>query len=152
MAVEIRSVRRDELDQGLPLFAGYQRFYGVDQPDDDRNRVFFARFVAPSDDGLLLGAWLDRAMVGFACIYWTFSSVSATEIALMNDLFVAEGARGRGIGRALIDEAAAGARRRGLLHLEWFTAPDNTTAQRVYDATGAARSSWISYELSTGDG
>ncbi len=39
----------------LALFAGYQRFYGT-EPDDARNRAFFARFVAPSDDGLLLFA------------------------------------------------------------------------------------------------
>lgn len=151
MAAEIRPLRRDEVDLGLPLFAGYQRLYSVESPNDDRNREFFARFATPSEDGLLLGAWVDGALVGFACVYWTFSSVSAAEIALMNDLFVAESARGRGIGRRLIDAAADAARRRGLHHLEWYTAPDNATAQRVYDATGAARSTWISYELSTKD-
>ena len=86
---------RDEVDQGLPLFAGYQRFYGVLEPDDEQNRLFFARFAEPSRDGLLLGAWDDRALVGFACLYWTFSSVMAARIALLSDLFVTERARGR---------------------------------------------------------
>lgn len=149
MAVEVRPIRRAEVDEGLPLFAGYQRFYGVAEPDDERNRAFFSRFATPSEDGLLLGAWQDGALVGFACVYWTFSSVSAAEIALMNDLFVAEGVRGHGIGRALIEAATEAARSRGLHHLEWFTAPDNTTAQRLYDATGAERSTWIAYEIST---
>jgi GNAT superfamily N-acetyltransferase len=98
---------------------------------------------------VLLGAWSDGALLGFACVYWTFSSVSAAEIALMNDLFVAAEARGRGIGRALIDVAVAAARERGVHHLEWFTAPDNLTAQRVYDATGASRSTWVAYEIPT---
>ena len=151
MGLEIRPIRRDEVDQGLPLYAGYQRFYGVVEPDDQRNRSFFARFAAPSEIGLLLGAWEDGRLVGFACLYWTFSSVSATEIALMNDLFVAEGTRGRGIGRALIDAATDATRVRGLHHLEWYTAPDNASAQRVYDATGAMRSTWVAYEIPTHD-
>ncbi len=149
MAVEVRPIRRDEVDDGLPLYAGYQRFYGVTQPDDERNRAFFSRFVSPSDAGLLLGAWHDGALVGFACVYWTFSSISAAEIALMSDLFVAGGMRGHGIGRALIEAAVEAARARGLHHLEWFTAPDNTTAQRLYDTTGAERSTWIAYEIPT---
>lgn len=149
MALEIRPIRRDEVDEGLALYAGYQRFYGVGDPDDARNRSFFSRFASPSDSGVLLGAWSDGALLGFACVYWTFSSVSAAEIALMNDLFVAAEARGRGIGRALIDAAVAAARERGVHHLEWFTAPDNLTAQRVYDATGASRSTWVAYEIPT---
>jgi GNAT superfamily N-acetyltransferase len=151
MAVEIRPVRRDEVDLALPLFAGYQRFYGVERPDDGRNRAFFARFATPSEAGVLLGAWVDGSLAGFACVYWSFSSVRAAGIGLMNDLFVAEVARGRGMGRALIEAAADATRRRGFHHLEWYTAPDNTTAQRVYNATGATRSTWLGYELSTTD-
>ena len=141
---------RDEVDLGLPLFAAYQRFYGVLDPDDEQNRLFFARFAEPSRDGLLLGAWDDRALVGFACLYWTFSSVSAARIALLSDLFVTEGARGRGFGRALLGAALDATRRYGLGQLECYTAPDNEVAQRVYDATGARRSTWIGYEIRIG--
>jgi GNAT superfamily N-acetyltransferase len=98
MALVVRPIRRDEVDQGLRLHAGYQRFYGIVQPDDERNRSSFARFVEPSEKGLLLGDWDDGRLVGFACLYWTFSSVRDAEIALMSDLFVADAVRGRGIG------------------------------------------------------
>ncbi len=40
----------------------------------------------------------------------------------MNDLFVEEAARGRGVGRALIEASAATTRERGAHHLEWVTA------------------------------
>lgn len=131
----------------LPLIAAYQRFYEVADVDEERNRAFFKRFLAPSDDGLLLGARDQDELVGYACLYWTFSSLSATETVLMNDLFVAEGARGKGAGRALIEAAAAAGRERGASQLEWATAPDNLTAQRLYDSTGAARSEWLEYDL-----
>ncbi len=132
----------------LPLIGAYQRFYGA-EPDDERNAVFFRRFLEPSDDGLLLGAWEGDELIGFACLYWTFSSVNAAEIVLLNDLFVSEAARGRGVGRALIDAAVERARQRGARHVEWLTATDNVTAQRLYDAMGAERSAWYGYELPT---
>jgi GNAT superfamily N-acetyltransferase len=144
----IAPIEAAEYEALLPLIADYQRFYEVEDIDGERNRAFFKRFLAPSGDGLLLGARDDDELVGYACLYWTFSSLSAAEAVLMNDLFVAESARGRGAGRALIEAAAAAGRERGASQLEWATAPDNLTAQRLYDSTGAARSEWLEYDLS----
>jgi GNAT superfamily N-acetyltransferase len=86
-------------------------------------------------------------LVGYACLYWHFTSLVPAETVLMNDLYVAESQRGEGIGRALIEASAEVARRRGAHHLEWATAPGNQAAQRLYDSTGAERSEWIEYEL-----
>ena len=143
----MRPIRLDELEEALPLIAGYQTFYAA-HPDTERNRKFFSRFIDPSDEGLLLGAWLDGSLAGFATLYWFFSSTKATDAVLMNDLFVREDVRGGGVGRALIQSALAEARKRGAAHLEWFTAPDNAVAQRLYDSVpGAGRSTWIAYEI-----
>jgi GNAT superfamily N-acetyltransferase len=129
------------------MIAAYQRFYEVERIDEARNREFFARFIAPSDDGTLLGAWREDDLLGYACLYWHFTSLVPAETVLMNDLFVTSEARGQGIGRALIEASATVARERGAHHLEWATAPSNKTAQRLYDSTGANRSTWIEYEL-----
>ena len=145
--VEIAPIAVSELEELLPLIAAYQRFYEVDEIDDVRNRAFFRRFLAPSEDGLLLGARSEGQLVGYACLYWHFSSLEACESVLMNDLFVNESARGQGVGRALIEATAAVAREREVPFVEWSTAPDNETAQRLYDSTGAERSEWYSYEL-----
>jgi GNAT superfamily N-acetyltransferase len=145
--LEIAPVAIAEFERLLPLIAAYQRFYEVDDIDEERNRSFFRRFLEPSDDGLLLGARDGGALVGYACLYWHFSSLAAAESVLMNDLFVGEAMRGRGVGRALIEASAAVARERGAVHLEWSTAPGNLTAQRLYDSTGAERSEWVEYEL-----
>jgi GNAT superfamily N-acetyltransferase len=144
---DVRPIQAPELEEALPLLAGYQRFYGVERPDDDRNRAFFGRFVAPSDDGLLLGGWAAGEMAGFANLYWTFSSISAAEIVLLSDLFVRDEARGRGLGKALIEASIDVARERGAHHLEWLTAADNVRAQRLYEAVGAERSEWLGYEI-----
>ncbi|HWC48930.1 MAG TPA: GNAT family N-acetyltransferase [Solirubrobacterales bacterium] len=145
--LQIAPITDGEFEELQPLIAAYQRFYEVEGIDEARNRAFFRRFLAPSEDGLLLGARRDGKLVGYTCLYWHFSSLEAVETLLMNDLFVSEEARGEGVGRALIEATAEVARERGVPFVEWSTAPDNHTAQRLYDSTGAERSEWVSYEL-----
>src|SRR4051812_8658936 len=104
-------IRIEPIDEGryetlLPMIAAYQRFYEAEEIDEERNRAFFRRFLAPSDEGELVGAWNGPELVGYACLYWHYSSIRAVEAVLMNDLYVAEGARGRGVGRALIEASA----------------------------------------------
>jgi GNAT superfamily N-acetyltransferase len=145
--VDVRPIVRRELEELLPLVAGYQTFYSA-VPDVERNRRFFSRFLHPSNEGLLLGAWIDGGLAGFATLYWFFSSTKAADSVLMNDLFVREDVRGAGIGRVLIQSALDEARRRGAAHLEWYTGPDNLAAQRLYDSVpGARRTTWYAYEI-----
>jgi len=146
-APEIAPLTADHYERLLPLIAAYQRFYEVSEIDEERNRAFFRRFLAPSEVGMLLGAREGGELVGYACLYWHFSSTQAAETVLMNDLFVSAEARGRGVGRALIEASAAVARERGAARLQWSTAPGNRTAQHLYDSTGAERSEWVEYEL-----
>jgi GNAT superfamily N-acetyltransferase len=145
--LEVAPISDSDFEELQPLIAAYQRFYEVEEIDEARNRAFFRRFLAPSEDGLLLGARRQDRLVGYACLYWHFSSLEAVESVLMNDLYVSEQARGEGVGRALIEATAEVARERGVPFVEWSTAPDNHTAQRLYDSTGAERSEWYSYEL-----
>jgi GNAT superfamily N-acetyltransferase len=146
--IAVGPVPEDEFEALLPLIAAYQRFYEVDDIDDERNRSFFRRFLAPSEDGELLAARDEGGLIlGYACLYWHFSSLAAVETVLMNDLFVAPEARGRGIGRTLIEASRDVARARGAGWLEWATAPDNHTAQRLYDSMTSEKSTWLEYEL-----
>jgi ribosomal protein S18 acetylase RimI-like enzyme len=147
MELEIRPVTADELKLVEPLLAAYQRFYEVEDIDEARNREFFSRFVEGAPDGWLLAAWSGDDPVAFACFYRHRSSLSATDTVLMNDLFVNPDRRGGGIGRAMIDAGLDLVREAGASCLEWSTAPDNLRAQRLYDSTGASRTTWITYEL-----
>jgi GNAT superfamily N-acetyltransferase len=146
-SLRIEPIAKSQLETLLPMIAAYQRFYEVADIQTERNLSFFSRFVAPSEDGMLLGAWRDEELVGYACLYWSFTSLVPAETVLMNDLYVEESARGKGVGRALIEASAAVGRERGAQRLEWATQPDNEAAQRLYDSTGAERNEWIEYEL-----
>src|SRR5664279_4400929 len=113
MEIRVEPIADQQFETLLPMIAAYQRFYEVEEINDERNRAFFHRFLAPSDEGLLLGAWRDEALFGYACLYWHHSSLAAADIVLMNDLYVDAAARGQGVGRALIEASLAVTRERG---------------------------------------
>jgi GNAT superfamily N-acetyltransferase len=149
-SIRIGPVTQDSFESFLPLIAQYQVFYEA-EPDDERNRRYFGRFLAPSDHGRLLGAWDGDQPVGFTCLYFTGSSVIAKDIVLLSDLLVVGSHRGRRIGAALIEAALEVGRERGAAHVEWLTAVDNRRAQRLYESIPRAeRSAWFGYEVPLG--
>jgi GNAT superfamily N-acetyltransferase len=146
--VRIRRVNHADLPALLALIADYQRFYGNPSPDDAHNAAFFGDFVAPSPRGMLIAAYDDDGSpAGYTCLYWTFSSISASHVVLLNDLYVLPAARGAGVGEALIAAAREVARERGCSHLRWCTELHNRRAQRLYERVGAERSALFEYEI-----
>jgi GNAT superfamily N-acetyltransferase len=135
-----------DLPELIPMVRAYCDFYRVD-PSDDRLRALSDALIENPDEGLQLIARGDGAPLGFATIYWTWQTLCAARVGVLNDLYVETAARGTGTGRALIDRALALCRDRGAEKLVWETAPDNATAQRLYDGIGATKSTWLSYEL-----
>jgi ribosomal protein S18 acetylase RimI-like enzyme len=67
-------------------------------------------------------------------------------VCYLQDLFVAESVRGRGVGRALITQVEHEARRRGAFRVYWMTKHDNEPARRLYDKV-ATYSGFIRYEV-----
>ena len=96
---------------------------------------------------MLLGAWREDELVGYACLYWQLHLDRPGRDGADERPLRRPGDPRQGVGRALIEASAAVARERGAQRLEWATAPDNETAQRLYDSTGAKRSTWVEYEL-----
>jgi len=146
----IAPVREEELSDLLELVRAYCAFYDAAPADAGLLALSRALLADPEREGVQLLA-RDRerrdAVAGFATVYWSWSTTQARRLAVMNDLFVAEEARGTGLADALIAACADLARARGVRALSWVTAPGNRRAQRVYDRTGAARSEWVEYEL-----
>ena len=85
--------------------------------------------------------------MGFATIFWTWQTLYAARVGVLNDLYVTAESRGTGTGRALLAHCLKLVHDRGAEKLVWETAPDNVTAQRLYDGIGAEKSTWITYEL-----
>jgi GNAT superfamily N-acetyltransferase len=130
---------------------GYCEFYGAAPSDDDLLAMSRALIADPDREGVQLLARDDGGRaVGFATIFWTWSTNSAARIGTMNDLFVADMARGGGVADALIRACVQRCRERGAVRLEWQTALDNHRAQAVYERVGGKREQWLDYSLPAG--
>lgn len=140
-------VRADELESFLPLIESYQRSCGVIGIERGRNRGFYGRLIAPSQFGMLLGAWDEGAPIGFACLHWSLNSIHAEESVNLHDLWVEPERRGSGIGRALVEAAADQAHARGAHTLVWATEPGDPGAEALCRSLGATRSNWTHYRL-----
>jgi GNAT superfamily N-acetyltransferase len=147
--VSITTVTSADLAELLPIMRGYCDFYEVAPSDQDLLEQARELIASPELDGVQLLARDDAGRaVGFATVLWTWSTLSAARIGVMNDLFVLEDARGTGVAEALIEACAVRCRERGAVSLEWQTAHDNHRAQAVYDRVGARRDErWLDYAL-----
>jgi GNAT superfamily N-acetyltransferase len=144
----IATVREEDLDDLLPLMRGYCDFYEVEPTDEDLLALSRALIGDPERDGVqLIARDGEGRAVGFATIFWSWSTLSVGRIAVMNDLFVEASARGGGVAEALIMACRDRARERGAARLAWQTAPDNHRAQAVYDRVGGRQSQWLDYDL-----
>ena len=149
MTTAITTVGEDDLDDLLPLMRGYCDFYEVTPSDDALLALSRALIADPQLEGVQLIARDGDGgpAIGFATVFWLWSTTQAARIGLMNDLFVAPAARGSGAAEALIAACRERCAQRGAATLAWQTAPDNDRAQAVYDRVGGRRSQWLDYDL-----
>jgi GNAT superfamily N-acetyltransferase len=144
----IAMVREEDLGDLLPLMRAYCDFYGVTPTDTALLAMSRTLIADPEREGVqLIARDAHRTAVAFATVFWTWQTLSASRAAVMNDLFVAEHARGTGIAEALIAACGDAARVHGAPKLVWQTAKDNLRAQAVYDRVGGQRSEWLDYDL-----
>jgi ribosomal protein S18 acetylase RimI-like enzyme len=157
MEVEVNSrakrqtvqVTADQVGLVARLFDAYRQFY--EQPSDpDGARRFLAERLGRGES-VILAVVEDGRALGFTQLYPSFSSVSMKPIWILNDLFVADEARRRGVGAVLLQAARDHARRTGAARLTLSTAVTNTPAQALYERDGWRRDTafWhYEYELS----
>jgi len=147
MTIEL--VTTQDLDELLPLMRGYCDFYEVSPSDDDLLAMSRELIADPEKEGVQYIARDDEGRaVGFATVFWTWSTTDAARLGVMNDLFVSPDGRGGGYADALIERCREECGRRGARRLTWQTAPDNERAQAVYDRVGGHREQWVDYWLS----
>ncbi len=135
----IRRAEATDADVALaaPLFDAYRQFY--DQPSDPELASEFLAARLWAEDSvvfLALESADSREALGFAQLYPSWTSVAARPIWILNDLFVAPAARGRGVGHALLERCRQLAVETGAARLALETLAGNTGAQLLYESLG----------------
>jgi GNAT superfamily N-acetyltransferase len=147
--VRITVVGPADLPELLPMVRAYCDFYQVTPSDQALLELSRALLADPEREGLQLLARDDAGRVaGFATLYWTWQTLVAARVGVMNDLFVTPEARGSGAADALIAACLERCREHGATQLVWQTASDNRRARAVYERIGATREDrWLDYTL-----
>ena len=131
MTVTIRPIAATDKDRWLDLFKQYITFY-KSSLTDEQFELDWQRINSDFNiNGLV--AELDGRVVGLAHYIFRPSTWAENDFCYLEDLFVDPAVRGKGVGRALIDELHKIAIARGSKRLYWTTAPDNETARKLYD-------------------
>ena len=147
MDVRILRAGHEELDDLVPLFDGYRRFYGQ-RSDPDAARAFLSARIE-RDESVIYLAYLGPEAAGFTQLYPSFSSVSLKPLWILNDLFVRPDGRRGGVGRALLERARRHAIETGAKGLVLSTGVTNTAAQTLYESIGWVRDDeFFHYDLS----
>ena len=150
MTLTIRPVMRDDFASWMPLWEGYNRFYGRSGPTalaPEITQMTWSRFFDAYEP---MHAWVaerDSTLLGLAHFLYHRSTTMIAPACYLQDLFTAEAARGQGVGRALIEAVYRHAAEAGSPRVYWHTHETNQVAMRLYDQV-AERSGFIVYRKS----
>ena len=143
----IRFVNRQDYDQWLPLWDGYNAFYGRSGATalaGEITRMTWARFFDADEPVHCLVAESDGKLLGLTHYLFHRSTTAIAPVCYLQDLFTDEAARGKGVGRALINEVYEQAAKARSSRVYWQTHHTNRTARQLYDKV-AEHSGFVVY-------
>lgn len=143
-AVEVRPLAAEDRAAWLPLWQGYQRFYKVDLGEALDARTW-ERLLDRAEPMHALGAFdTDGQLLGIVHCVFHRSTWTEGPYCYLQDLFTVPAARGRGVGRALIEAVYVRAAEEGASRVWWLTHESNAAGRLLYDRV-AQNAGFIQY-------
>ena len=139
MNIIVRQTVLSDIEALVPLFDGYRQFYGRESNLDGAREFLLARFNHGESTLFIAQEAGTGIGIGFAQLYPSFSSASLARTFILNDLFVRESNRGKGVGKLLIAAAADFAKSLGAARVTLSTGVNNAPAKALYDSCGWKR-------------
>ena len=143
MPIQILPLAADQKLHWHPLWRGYQAFYKANIPEAVSD-VTWARLLDPAEPMGGAVAWQDGEALGLVHHIMHRSCWTVGDYCYLQDLFVADKARGHGVGRKLIEYVYDYAKAKGCSRVHWLTHETNTDAMKLYDNI-ASRSGFVQY-------
>lgn len=135
--ITIRQAVASDIDALVPLFDSYRQFYGRESDLRAAREFLLARFN--HGESVVFIAHDANVPIGFAQLYPSFSSVSLARTFVLNDLFVRESSRRKGVASLLLAAAVEFGKSSGATRLSLSTAISNEAAQALYRSAGWRR-------------
>jgi len=141
--IDIRPVAEGEREGWERLWRAFQASHNFTVSDETMG-VTWRRFHDPAEPMFLLGAYRAEEFVGIVQFVFHRSCTTIGDFCFLHNLFVADHARGHGIGRALVEAVYVAAARHGASRVLWNVLESNAAARVLYDAV-ARRTGFVQY-------
>lgn len=147
MAVIVRPAQTKDLDELTNLMFEYiVDFYQKPKPPI-KNVHNIIDVCLEETAGIQFVAEREGRLIGFATLYFTYSTTRADRITIMNDLYIIESERGSDVGTQLFTACQDYSESHGYAAITWITAEENQRAQRFYDKMGGKMTDWKNYSI-----
>ncbi|MGC4128673.1 MAG: GNAT family N-acetyltransferase [Bergeyella sp.] len=143
----IRQATTNDINELAKLFADYRVFYGQDF-DLDKSIIFLTQRLDKKDSVIFI-ALEAEFFLGFAQLYPSFTSVGVQEIWILNDLYVGEQSRQKGVAQTLIKHVLQFSKDTNRRKVILSTAYSNDKAQQLYEKLGFTKTEFYNYEKLT---
>jgi GNAT superfamily N-acetyltransferase len=142
-AVVVRAPTAADFAQWLPLWTGYNTFYKRVLPDAV-TQTTWQRFFDEAEPVHALVAEHDGQLLGLVHYLFHRATAMIEPTCYLADLFTSQAARGKGVGKKLIEAVYDKAGAAGCSRVYWQTHETNAVAQVLYNNV-AERSGFIVY-------
>jgi GNAT superfamily N-acetyltransferase len=136
MPVTIRPVARTDFEKWLPLWDGYNAFYGREGAtalDPGITDMTWSRFFDAYEPVFGRVAEEGDALLGMTNYLFHRSTTLIAPTCYLQDLFTTPASRGKGVGRALIEGVYTRAKEAGCPRVYWQTHTTNAAGRMLYD-------------------
>lgn len=143
----IRKVEMKDLEALTELMYAYiVGFYKKPKPETANIHRLISNLLQ-EQGGIQFVTEKEGELVGFATLYFAWSTMKASPITIMNDLFLLEPFRGTAVEEDLFRQCQSYSKENGYAYMSWITAPDNHRAQQFFYKMGGARVDWVNYTI-----
>jgi GNAT superfamily N-acetyltransferase len=143
----IRPVEREDFPAWKVLWDGYNAFYGragATALPDTVTQTTWSRFFDAYEPVNALVAESEGQLLGLVHFLFHRTTIHIGPTCYLQDLFTLETARGKGVGRALINAVYERAKASSANRVYWLTQEGNTVARQLYDKV-AEKSEFVVY-------
>lgn len=145
----IRKARRSDVKPFLDLLTALANFEGLEPPNEGAKRRIVNDIFERKRLRVFVAA-VGMKIVGYALYFYTYPSFLARPTLYLEDIFVLEEYRGKGIGSSLFRRCVREARAEGCGRMEWAVLTWNRKAINFYEKVGAKKlDDWHVYRLTS---
>jgi GNAT superfamily N-acetyltransferase len=130
---QLRALVESDFEDWKVMWGMYLDFYETQLPEDVYTTTFERLLSKDVTSQNAIVAVLGDRMVGLVHFIFHPHNWKIEDVCYLQDLYVSDSVRGRGVGRLLIESVYKEADKRGTPTVYWLTQDFNKTARLLYD-------------------